>query len=105
MEAILEGLRAGETHGPEHEIEGMLAGTAAPELTLLHLHLSQALVALAADELDDAQHHAAHAQGLADATQEQRITEILRFLDQGQEHGAEHEIEEMLAEQERHNHK
>ena len=100
MEAILEDLQAGETHGPEHEIEGMLAGTAAPELTLLHLHLKQALVALAVDDLADAQHHAAHVQELADVTQEQRIADILRFLDEGQEHGAEHEIEQLLAEQE-----
>lgn len=103
MEAILESLQAGETHDPQHEIEGMLAGTAAPELTLLQLHLKQALVALPADDLAGAQHHVAHAQELADVTQEQRFTEILRFLEQGQEHGAEHEIEQLLAEQEQHN--
>lgn len=72
----------------------MLAGTASPELTLLQLHMSQALAALATEDLADAQHHAAHAQDLVDASQEERIAEIRLLLDQGDVHGAEHEIEE-----------
>ena len=102
MEAILESLPAAETHDPEHKIEGMLAGTAAPELTLLQLHLRQALVALATDDLADAQHHVAHAKELADVSKEERIAEILLLLDRGDTHGAEHEIEELLGEEEDH---
>ncbi len=102
MEAVLKSLQAGETHDPEHEIEGMLAGTAAPELTLLQLHLRQAKVSLAVDDLADAQHHVVHAQELADVSQEDQVTEILLFLEQGDTHGAEHEIEELLDEEEEH---
>ena len=102
MEAIVETLQAGETHDPEHEIEGMLAGTAAPELTLLQLHLRQALVSLAIEDLAEAQHHVAHVQDLADVSDGERIAEILLFLDQGDAHGAEHEIEELLGEEEEH---
>ena len=82
----------------------MLAGTASPELTLLQLHMSQALAALATEDLADAQHHAAHAQDLVDASQEERIAEIRLLLDQGDVHGAEHEIEELLGEKENHHH-
>ena len=99
MEAILESLQAGETHDPGHEIEGMLAGTAAPALTLLQLHLRQALVALAIDDLPDAQHHVAHSQELTDVSEEERTAAILLLLDQGEAHGAEHEIEELLGEE------
>ena len=80
----------------------MLAGTAAPELTLLQLHLRQALVALAIDDLADAQHHVAHTQELADVSKEERVAEILLQLGQGDMHGAEHEIEELLGEEEEH---
>ena len=100
MEAILERLRVGEIHDPEHEIGRMLAGTAAPELTLLQLHLRQALVSLAIEDLTDAQHHVIHAQDVAGLSQEERIAVILLLLDQGNAQGAEHEIEEFLGEEE-----
>ena len=96
MEAIAESLQAGGTHDPEHEIEGMLAGTAEPELTLLQLHLRQGLVALAIDDVADSQHHVAHAQELADESQEERLAEIELLLEEGDFHEAEHEIEELL---------
>lgn len=96
MEAILEGLQAGETHGPEHEIEGMLAGTASPDLTLAELHLRQALVALAVAEMDDTRHHVQHFQEQAGPEEGEQAGEILDFLEQGDLHGAEHEIQELL---------
>ena len=66
MVAIVQSLQAGEGHEPEHAIEEMLAGTAAPELTLFQLHLRQASVSLAVNDLGDAQHHVEQAQGLAE---------------------------------------
>ncbi len=96
MESALESLQAGETHDPEHDIEGMLAGTAAPTLTLLQLHLSQALVSLAIDDLVDGQHHVTHAQEVADTSQEDKLAETQLLLAQGDTRGAEHEIEELV---------
>ena len=98
MVAIAQSLQAGEGHEPEHAIEGMLAGTAAPYLTLFQLHLSQALVSLAANDQADAQHHVEHAQGLAEPDYEARAHEVLEALEQGELHQAQHEIQELLGE-------
>ncbi len=100
MEAILVSLRAGETHGPEHDIEGMVAGTVVPGLTLSELHLRQTLVALAVEEVADAQHHVSHFQDTASADELSRAAEILDLLGQGELHDAEHEIQELLGEEE-----
>lgn len=98
MVAVLKSLRAGEKHEGEHEIEGMLAGTAAPDLSLLQLHLRQALVSLAVNEAADARHHIAHPQDVADESLGESLREILDFLDQDNLHSAEHEIQELLGE-------
>ncbi len=103
MEAILESPLAGDTHVPEHEIEEMLAGTAKPDLTLVQLHLRQALVALAVEDVADAQHHVAHFQELATSMEEEQAAEILDLLHQGDRHQAEHEMQELLGEEEDHN--
>ena len=95
-DAYLESLQAGETHDPEHDIEGMLAGTASPDLSLAELHLRQALVALAAGELEDTQHHVEHFQEQAGPEEGEQAREILDFLESGDLHEAEHEIQELL---------
>ena len=100
MEAILVSLRAGEIHGPEHDIEEMVAGAVVPGLTLSELHLRQTLVALAVTEVADAQHHVSHFQETAGADELSRAAEILDLLDQGELHDAEHEIRELLGEEE-----
>ncbi len=99
MEAILVGLRAGETHGPEHDIEEMVAGTVVPGLTLSELHLRQTLVGLAVADVADAQHHVSHFQDTAGADELSRAAEILELLGQGELHDAEHEIRELLGEE------
>ena len=100
MEAILDSLLAGETHDPEHEIEEMLAGTAIPDLTLTQLHLQQALVALAVEDVADTQHHVAHFQDLAGPDKVDRVREILDLLGQGNLDEAEREIQELLEDRE-----
>ena len=101
MVAILEALEQGETHDPEHDIEQMLAGTASPDLTLFQLHLRQALVALAVEDTDEAQHHVIHAQELADPGDEENLKDVSELMGQGVLHQAEHEIRELLGESER----
>ena len=100
MEAILVSLRAGGTHDPEHEIELMVAGTAVPGLTLTQLHLRQALVALAVEDVADAQHHVLHFQESASPGELDLGAEILDLLESGDLHDAEHEIQELLGEEE-----
>ena len=99
METILVSLRAGETHDPEHDIEEMVAETAVSGLTLADLHLRQALVALAIEDLSDAQHHVAHFQRTADAEDVERATKILEQFEGDSVHVVEHEIRELLGEE------
>ena len=100
MVAILESLGAREIHEPEHEIEEMLAGTAAPDLSLFHLHLRQASASLAVNDRADARHHLEHAQGLAELDDEVGVYEALEALEQGELHQVDHEIQELLGEDE-----
>ena len=98
MEGILQGLQAGEKHEPEHEIEEMLAEFASPGLNLFQLHLKQALVSLAIEDVPDAQNHASHAQAISEPADEESIADVLEILGQGDSHDAEHEIQEILGE-------
>ena len=84
-------------HGAEHEIEEMLAGTAAPGLSLQDLHLQQALAAIAGDEVQDALHHVLHTQNEAGQSDAEALAEIVDLLNADEIHGAEHEIEELLS--------
>ena len=102
MVAIVQSLQAGEAHEAEHAIEETLAGTAAPDLTLFQLHLRQALVSLAVNERADAQHHLEHAQGLAEPDDDGRVHEALEALEQAELHQSQHEIQELLGEDEQH---
>ena len=96
MVAILESLEAAEIHEPEHEIEEMLAESASPGLTLFQLHLRQALVSLAVQDVADAQHHIIHAQALVDPANDGSVNEVLELLEQEELHRAEYEIEELV---------
>jgi len=99
MKVIREELQVSNIHDAEHEIEEMLAGKAAPDLTLAQLHLRQALVALAVEGLADARHHVEHFRELVRAQKAQRAAEILELLGKSELHQAEHEIQELLGEE------
>ena len=88
MVAIVQSLQGGEGHEAEHAIEEMLAGTAAPDLTLFQLHLRQALVSMAVNDRVDAQHHVEHAQGLAEPDDTAGVREALEALERGKLHQA-----------------
>lgn len=97
MKIIREDLQVRNTHDAEHKIEEMLTGKAAPDLSLAQLHLRQALVALAVEDVADAKHHVEHLQELAGAQEAQ--AQILELLGEGDLHQAEHEIQELLGEE------
>ncbi len=83
MEAIIDSLLTGDTHEPEHEIEGMLAGSASPDLTLVELHLRQALVALTVRDLADIRHHVEHFHELAKPGEERRWPRSWTYWNKG----------------------
>ena len=78
------------------EIGEMLVGTAKANLTLVQLHLPQALVALAVQDVVDAQHHVVHFQELATSMEAEQAAETLDLLHQSDLHQAEHEMQELL---------
>ncbi len=96
MVVILASLNEGESHEAEHDIEEMLAGSAAPGLTGFDLRLEQALAALAAKDEPEARHHLEHARETAEQTDVVRVEEALSLLDDAKPHDAEHEIRELL---------
>ena len=55
---------------------------------------------LAVADVADAQHHVSHFQETASADELSRAAEILELLGQGELHDAEHEIRELLGEEE-----
>ena len=119
LDAVLVSLRAGNAREPMQEIEEMLAGTAAPDLTLKRLHLRQALAApmtdqavlslrsgvggngLALGDVADAQHHVLHFQESASPEELDIGSEILDLLGRGDLREAEHKIQELLGEEDR----
>lgn len=60
MQAILQQLEAGDLHEATHNIEGMLAGTADPTLSIGDMHLQMALSSIRVEDLDAAIHHVEH---------------------------------------------
>ena len=96
MEEVLDRLGASDFHEAEHAIEGMLAGTAELDLELHQLHLRLALAALDERDLEDVTHHVQHFVEVGSATQQAEGGHVLELLEEGDFHGAEHEIEELL---------
>ena len=96
MKEILEEIEAEKLHDAEHSVQGMLAGSAEPDLALPQLHLRLALGALEQRKAPDAQHHLDHysqAVSETDAAQGRRVLELIRA---GELHDAEHDIQELL---------
>ena len=97
MAKILQELeQGGDTHDQEHDIEEMLAGSVSPDLTLMQLHLRQALNSLAAGDIEESKHHVIHAQELAGGETAGALTEVLESLESNEVHDSEHELRELL---------
>ena len=101
MQEILVSLESGgDSHEPEHQIEEMLAGSASPGLTLFQLHLRQALDSLDANDGFEAKHHVAHARETGDDSTAVGLAEVLELLESDKHHDAEHELQEILGQDE-----
>lgn len=99
MKEARQHLEAGDAHEAEHLIEGMLAGTAKPDLTFAALHLRLALAAVEADDAEDAIHHTRHFLERARAHDKSHGQEVLDALEMGDLHEAEQELEHLLEEE------
>ena len=87
--AYVESLEVGDAHSEPTAIA--LADAVA-------MHHWMALTALAAEDVDEAAHHVAHASELIeDAGHRRAMQAVLASLEAGRVHDAEHEIEAMLA--------
>lgn len=99
MQRILGKLgQGGEAHDQEHDIEEMLAGSGSPNLTLTQLHLRQALISLAAGDVEESKHHVIHAQESADWEIVSSLVKVLQSLEPQDLHDSEHGLQELLDE-------
>jgi len=103
MEDVLTLLQEGQIHDAEHIIEGMLAGTALPDLTPEAMHLQLALASLGAEDTTEAIHHTQHFRDIAEGRQRDIAQEILNLIRAENFSEAEHQLEDLLGgEQEEH---
>jgi hypothetical protein len=96
MSQVMEDLNAGRLHEAEHVIEGMLAGTAEPELGLAELHLQIALSSLSVHDPEDVRHHLAHYAEVTDAVDRSTAQAILDDIEAGRLHDGEAAIKQLL---------
>ena len=96
MENVLNALDENRLHDAEHSIEGMLAGTAEPELSLGELHLQMVLSALAVRDAEDAEHHLDHFIQEAEPSQVDLAGEARDDLNAGELHEAEDLVEGLI---------
>ena len=96
MEEARRHLRAGELHEAEHLIEEMLAGKAKPELSRERLSLRLALTAVDQRDREEAIHQLQHFLELATGAYRQKGEAVLTHLREGDLHGAEHGIADLL---------
>lgn len=96
MQEARRHLRAGELHEAEHLIEEMLAGKAKPELSRERLSLRLALTAVDQRDRAEAIHQLRHFLELAKGADRQKGEAVLTHLREGDLHGAEHGIADLL---------
>ena len=96
MEGVLGSLESGQLHDAEHEIEGMLAGVAEPELSLGELHLQLALGAAQVHDGPEVSHHLEHFMSDAGEAESQGGREALAHMAAGDEEEAGHAIVELI---------
>jgi len=96
MEEARKMLRAGELHEAEHLIEEMLAGKAKPELSRERLSLRLALTAIDQHDRAEAVHQMRHFLAQAKGPEREKGQAVLAHLREGDLHGAEHGIAELL---------
>ena len=96
MTRAREFLREGDLHEAEHLIEEMLAGKAEPELSRQRLALRLALTAVDQGDRAEAIHQLGHFIEAAKGAEREKGQAVLAHLREGDLHGAEHGIADLL---------
>ena len=99
MQEIEQAVSSGDLHEAEHLLEGHLADSLEPNLSIGTLHARLALAALATDDTDGARHHLEHALASPDDPGLSDVLEAaMAKIDAGEPEEAEHLIEDALEE-------
>ena len=100
MQESLRLIEEGDLHDAAHLIEGMIAGTAAPDLTEPAMHLRLALSAAAVEEPADARHHLEHflASSQPNSPEAENVDEAIALLEAGESTEAGHVISGLVGE-------
>ena len=97
MQEAMRFVESANLHDAEHTIEEMIAGTAAPDVTALELHLRLASSSAVVENAEDAIHHLEHFSALigSDSPEAAIALEAIELLEAGELADAEHEISEL----------
>ncbi len=97
MKDAIQLIEGANLHDAEHMIEGMIAGTAAPDVTGSELHLRLASSSAVVENAEDAVHHLEHYSALIgfDSPGAAIALEAIELLEAGKLADAEHEISEL----------
>ena len=98
MQEAMRLIDSANLHDAEHMIEEMIAGTAAPDVTGLELHLRLASSSAVVENAEDAIHHLEHFLALigSDSPEAAIAGEAMELLEAGELADAQHEISELL---------
>ena len=98
MQEAIQLIESANLHDAEHMIEGMIAGTAAPDVTSPEMHLRLAASSAVVENGDDAIHHLEHYSALIDVDSPEAAValEAMELLDAAEFSQAEHEISELV---------
>ena len=100
MREAIQLIEGADLHDAEHMIEGMIAGTAAPDVTSPEMHLRLAASSAVVENAEDAIHHLKHYSGLVDfdSPGSAIAREAIELLEAGALADAGHEISELIGE-------
>lgn len=98
MQEAIQLIESANLHDAEHMIEGMIAGTAAPDVTSPEMHLRLAASSAVVENAEDAIHHLEHYSALIDVDSPEAAValEAMELLDAAEFSQAEHEISELV---------
>ncbi len=99
MNEAIQLIESANLHDAEHMIESMIAGTAAPDVSDLEMHLRLAASSAVVASAEDAIHHLEHYSALIDVDSPEAAIalEAIELLEAGELAKAGHEISELVS--------
>lgn len=96
MERAMTMMSQGKLHDMEHEIEEMAGGEAPSGMTIQRFHLQLVKRAVEAKDLAQVKHHVEKFMVKATDREKKIANELLKKVEKGDFHEAEHEVEELI---------